>query len=317
MLIEDPIDLYYLTGIELSLGQLVVTKEGATLYVDGRYQEEAQAKSPVPVKEKLELSGKVAFDAQKTTFARYEELKKECEPIAISNPVQALRAHKDAAEVEKLKAASQLGLKGYHVILDALKEGVTEKEMVVELEIFWKREGGSGAAFSPIVAFGENSSKPHYHPSNRALKSGDVVLIDIGVKLDHYNSDMTRIFFFGHPDPKVEKIYAIVKEAQARALALCRPGVRLKELDLAARDYIAEQGYGKEFVHSLGHGLGLEVHEFPRIHSKGKDADCSLEEGMVITIEPGIYLPGIGGIRLEDSVVITKEGYLNLTNIPV
>lgn len=316
LLIEDPIDLFYLTGIELSQGQLVVTKEEATLYVDGRYIEEAGVKSPIPVKEELQLSGRVAFDSSKTSYGRYLELKEMCEPIGVDAPVRSLRMIKEPEEVERLKRAAELGVRGYEEILNGLKEGVTEKEMVVELEIFWKRSGGSDAAFSPIIAFGENSSKPHYHASNRRLRSGDVVLIDIGVTLEHYHSDMTRVFFFGMPDPEIEKIYNVVKEAQARAIKACRPGIEVGELDLVARDYITQEGYGGRFIHSLGHGLGLEVHEFPRIHHKGRDRGCKLQPGMVITIEPGIYLPKVGGVRLEDTLLITEEGFCNLTNSP-
>jgi Xaa-Pro aminopeptidase len=264
-----------------------------------------------------QLSGKVEFDATKMTYQRYLDLQKEgVELIPVRATTRESRLIKSAEEIEKLRQAAILGLEGYHVILEALRPGVTEKEMVVELEIFWKRAGGSGVAFSPIVAFGENSSKPHYHPSDRVLAPNEAVLIDIGVTLDHYHSDMTRVYFFGKPDPKVEEIYAIVKEAQARALQLCKPATSIRDLDAAARDYITEKGFGEQFVHSLGHGIGLEVHEAPRVYKEGPDVDLQLQPGMVITIEPGIYLPGLGGVRIEDTVVITESGHLNLTNCP-
>ncbi|MCH9703190.1 MAG: M24 family metallopeptidase, partial [Chlamydiae bacterium] len=188
--------------------------------------------------------------------------------------------------------------------------------LVAELEIFWLQNGAAGVAFSPIVAFGENSSKPHYHPQDRPLREDDAVLIDIGVTLDHYHSDMTRVLLPKDPDPKMVEIYAVVKEAQKRALALCKPKSVVADLDAAARDYITECGYGDHFVHSLGHGIGLEVHEAPRLYKEGADVDLRLEAGMAITIEPGIYLPGIGGVRIEDTVVITNEGHINLTNSP-
>ena len=292
---------------------MLVTKEGQTLYVDGRYLEDAKGAKLGPAK----LSGKLEFDSTKTTYQRFLDLQeKGAELIPIAAPTRLLRLIKSEKEILKLTQAAELGVEGYNAVIEALKPGVTEKEMVVELEIFWRRAGGSGVAFSPIIAFGENSSKPHYHPSDRQLQENDAVLIDIGVTLDHYHSDMTRVFFFGETDPKMEEIYAVVKEAQARALALCKPGVSMKELDLAARDYITEKGFGEAFVHSLGHGIGLEVHEAPRVSSKGGDADMKLAAGMAITVEPGVYLPGVGGVRIEDTVVITTDGYINLTKCP-
>jgi len=315
-LIEDPIDLFYLTGIELSAGQLLISKEGSKLYVDGRYIEEAKSRTNAELGP-AKLSGKVEFDSSKTTYQRYLDLQKEgVELIPVREPTRASRLIKTAEEMEKLVAAANLGVEGYYAVLELLKEGITEKEVAVELEVFWRRKGGSSVAFSPIIAFGESSSKPHYHPTDRPLRKNEAVLIDIGVTLDHYHSDMTRVYFFGKPHPKMEEIYEIVKEAQARALALCKPGVTCRELDLAARDFITEKGFGEFFAHGLGHGIGLQVHEPPRIHSKGSDADFKLQAGMVITVEPGIYLPSIGGIRIEDTVIITPNGHRNLTNCP-
>ncbi len=315
-MIEDPIDLFYLTGIELSAGQLLIAQEGSTLYVDGRYIEEAKSHTHAELGP-AKLVGKVEFDSCKTTYQRYLDLQKEgVDLIPIKEPTRPLRVIKSPEEIEKLVAAANLGLEGYYAVLNLLEEGITEKEVALELEVFWRRKGGSAVAFSPIIAFGENSSKPHYHPVDRSLRKNEAVLIDIGVTLDHYHSDMTRVFFFGNPDPKMEEIYEIVKEAQARALALCKPGVTCRELDLAARDYINQKGFGEFFAHGLGHGIGLQVHEPPRIHSKGSDADFKLEAGMVITVEPGIYLPSFGGVRIEDTVIITPNGHRNLTNCP-
>jgi len=195
-----------------------------------------------------------------------------------------------------------------------LKEGISENELAIELEIFWKRRGSKAIAFDPIIAFGSNSSMPHYRVGQRKLNTGEAVLIDIGVNLNHYHSDMTRVVFFGDPDPKIASIYEIVLKAQELALENCRPGTPIAELDASARTYIEQKGYGENFTHSLGHGVGLEIHELPLIRSQSPGADTQLEEGMVVTIEPGIYLPGIGGVRIEDTVAITRDGYENLTN---
>ena len=152
---------------------------------------------------------------------------------------------------------------------------------------------------------------PHYKGGSTALKKGDAVLLDIGVNWHRYHSDMTRVVFFGKPKPKILEIYEIVLAAQLAALELCRPGSKIGELDEAARDYIASKNYGEYFTHGLGHGVGLEIHEAPSVRSKGPDKNLKLEEGMAITIEPGIYLPGVGGVRIEDTVIITKKGHEN------
>jgi Xaa-Pro aminopeptidase len=154
---------------------------------------------------------------------------------------------------------------------------------------------------------------PHYKTSNVPLKKGDIVLLDIGVTLNHYHSDMTRTVFFGPPQKELAKIYEITKLAKEAALKLTKPGVKIKALDEAARSHIEKKGYGDKFSHGLGHGVGLEVHEAPSVNGKSK---AILEEGMVITVEPGIYLPKLGGVRLEDTVVVTKSGYQSLTNRP-
>ena len=198
-------------------------------------------------------------------------------------------------------------------VLSLLKEEISEAELALELEFFWKKRGAKKLAFDPIIAFGANSSMPHYRAGLAKLQSHTSILIDIGVVLSHYHSDMTRVVHFGTPTSVIEKIYSIVEEAKARALALCCPGTLVGELDRAARDWIASQGYGERFTHSLGHGVGLDIHEPPTIRDSGLYRTLPLQPGMVITIEPGIYLPGIGGVRLEDTVLITENGHENLT----
>ena len=333
LLIEDPTNLYYLTGLNLSSGTLLVHAKGALLAIDGRYYEMCKKSSPFPVhlkekdetlmtlldKPELKSVKTIAFNTDTTSYERFQQLQKEIENLSlkpIDNPVAKLRSIKDPSEIDTLREAAQLGSEGFDFVCSLLKEGISEAEIALELEIFWKRKGGKGIAFDPIIAFGPNSSMPHYNVGNERLKKGTSVLIDIGVTLQHYHSDMTRVVFFGKPDPEILVTYDIVQKAQQKALTLCRPGTRIGDLDAAARDFISQEGYGEHFSHGLGHGIGLEVHESPSLRNKPPYDKMPLEAGMVITIEPGIYLPGIGGVRIEDTIVIEPDGHENLTNRP-
>lgn len=323
LLIEEPTTLYYLTGLDLSAGRILLSDLGAELLVDARYIEMSQAHSPIPAlldspdqtAEKLKGFKHIGFDQNETSFGRVQQLAEQsgAKMHPIERLHQGLRMVKDAREIEVLSEAAALGSRGYDYAVSLLKEGVTERQVAIELEIFWLREGGQGLAFEPIIAFGANSSMPHYHSGDVALQRGDMVLLDMGCIHKHYNSDMTRTLFFGEPDPKMRKVYETVRVAQQAAVDACRPGIRCKDLDAVARQRIEEAGFGAEFSHSLGHGIGLEVHEQPGLRARGPDGDIILEEGMVITIEPGIYLAGIGGVRIEDSVVVTADGCQDLT----
>lgn len=339
IVIDNPIDIFYLTGIHLSTGRLLVADE-TFIFVDGRYTEMCDKQSPFPVRSSKETLDqvlaepafhsvkKLAFDSAATPFSSYQKLEDSIKKIAITNPkhvvtlvpleapVTHVRAIKDTGEIQLLREAAILGSKGHDYVLTILKEEITEEEVAAELEIFWRRCGASGAAFDPIIAFGENSSMPHYRAGKRKLHKGDIVLIDIGVTLNGYHSDMTRTVFFGTPDPRLVAIHDVVCEAQQKSLKLCKPGSRVGLIDAAARDYIAAEGYGDKFNHGLGHGIGLEVHELPVLKNIPPYDNVHLEKGMAITVEPGIYLPGIGGVRIEDTIIITDDGYENLTQRP-
>ncbi len=342
LIVEDPIDLYYMTGLQLSAGKLLVNNKEAILMLDGRYREMGRKNSPYPV-EPVDKASQISwfskpenrnlksigFDTSKTTYKRYLELKDLLKDVSktlsdkvgrtlepLDSPISSLRLIKDKTEIDFLRQAANLGSLGFDYVCSLLKIGVTEQEIAAELEIFWKRQGGQGLAFESIIAFGTNSSMPHYRPKPVALANGDTVLIDIGVKLHNYHSDMTRTVFFGKPKPQMLKIYEVVREAQQKSLDLCRPGTLIKELDKAARDYITSCGFGDAFSHNLGHGVGLEIHEPPSLNQTALDANTPLEKGMVITIEPGIYLSDLGGVRIEDTIVITAKGYENLTLRP-
>ncbi len=322
-IIENPTDITYITGLKLSRGRLLVSKKNAALFVDGRYHEVAKKGSPYPVK-KLGKEGLSAllkswkgvkhfgFDTElsiaahrafKTTFTKYKKKLK-----GFDFPTLKVRAVKDSEELAALKKSADLLWKGFLHMREKLKVGVSEVEISREFEFYVKKQGAEALSFEPIVAFGENSALPHYHSGARKLKRCDVILIDIGVVLNGYASDMTRVVFFGKVPKRIEEIYHIVKKAHLAALQQCKAGAMVSSLDKVARKAMGKEE--KYFVHALGHGIGLDVHEYPRISSETHNVE--LEVGMVITIEPGLYLPGIGGIRYEDMIVITKSGYRNL-----
>lgn len=326
-LIEDPLDLFYYTGLKLSAGRLLVHDAEVELLVDGRYLQVAQENSPFKTaldspqkfldfceKHKVDRLG---FDGRNTSYDHFlllEEWKKQGNreiKLVSSSLFKSARAIKDRTEIAKMKKSAALLWEGFQFISGALKRGVTEKELSKRFEIFCLEKGADRLAFEPIIAFGPNSAMPHYRSQNVALKEGDVVLIDIGVVLDNYHSDMTRVVFYKKENAYLRQLYEIVKKSQKSALKLCRPGVKFKELDLAARKVMREEKVEDLFVHSLGHGIGLETHEFPRIKYNGDDKDVVLQSGMVFTIEPGLYVPGKGGVRYEDTIVITPTGYTN------
>lgn len=334
LIIDAPIDLYYLAGVELSLGRLLIGQKQATLFVDGRYFESCQKAVHFPVKltkgygkesafyQEVDLKNKkVAFDGATTTYLAAKDLEQLLGPttqlLPIRHPLAPLREIKEKKEIDLLKKSATLASEGLQWVLGILKEGISEEEVAMKLEIFWKENGGDKLAFDPIIAFQENASQPHYRAGKRRLKRGDIIQFDIGVFKTRYASDLSRVFAFGKSDPLWEKIYSIVYRAQKKALDTLRPGIPIQEVDKAARDLIKTEGYGQYFPHSLGHGLGLELHEQPLIKSDPPFGERVLEEGMCITIEPGIYLPSQGGIRLEDAILITSSGYEPLFPLPL
>ncbi|WP_420421560.1 M24 family metallopeptidase [Simkania sp.] len=332
-LCDNPTDIFYLTGMQLSLGRLLINSRSVTLFVDGRYYETAKTKACCNVKKMAEkevlnlLSSSawkdvrvVGFDTS-TSYIRVEKFKKQLQTLrktrrlktpyrmkGLVRPIQHLRAIKDASELSLIEKSAQLLWKGFLHAKKQLKVGVEEREIALEFEFYCRKLGAEGMSFTPIVAFGAGSALPHYPTGKRKLKKGDIVLMDLGVRLNGYASDMTRTFFFGEGKKELTQLFHVVKEAKQAALDLCRPGVPLSKLDEAARKVMRKARLEKHFLHSLGHGIGLDVHESPNFRTD----DTELTAGMVITIEPGLYLPGKGGVRLEDMVVITKTGHRNL-----
>ena len=332
LVVSDTTDLLYLTGLSVSAGTLVVYPGNSVFFLDGRYFEGAKKNSLVEVLpiEKIKVAEwiakqsnntRIGFDSIKTTYAAFtslqEQLQKNCasqfELIPCKIPISPLRSVKDQSEIELLKRAAELGTEGFQWIIDNLEVGVSEKELAKGLEVFWLNHGADGLGFDPIIAFGSNTAQPHYHPQeSRKLQANEAVLIDLGVRLNHYHSDMTRTVFFGEAPEEFRNIHNIVLESQRLAAEYCRPGVTLNDADKVARDYIKSQGYGDQFIHSIGHGIGLEIHEPPFAKHQG-DQPLELRPGSSVTIEPGIYIEEKWGVRIEDTIVITETGNESLS----
>jgi Xaa-Pro aminopeptidase len=242
-----------------------------------------------------------------------QELSSE-KAVEVNNTyVQVLRMVKDAEEIRLMRRAGELTSEGMKVAAEAIKPGVKECEVAAEIEYAMRKPGGGSTAFESIVASGASSGFPHGGCGTREIHSGDLVIVDVGATFNYYCSDMTRTFVAGKPSAKQQKIYSAVKEAQEKAYQTVKAGVPAADVDAAARRFIEAAGYGECFVHRVGHGVGLEVHEPPTLSQWNKEA---LAAGNVVTVEPGIYLPGYGGIRIEDTVLVTARGAEKLTSGP-
>jgi len=316
---EEPIDLHYLLGLKLSKGSLLLGEKNA-LFLDGRYLFSAKKELRVDVFEEEHFSSwskhhiieKIYFDPEKTSVQRWHQLQQlfGSKLTEMTNPLKKIRSIKSEDEIEKLKKAALINQKGISHLISCLKEGVSEKELAKEYELFCLKLGADKLSFEPIIAFGENSALPHHRASDRRLKQNEIVLIDVGVFLEGYASDATRTVCFGELDEKVRELRGRLLSFYKNLLSEIKEGSSVKELDEKARGFIEQQCHEK-VLHSLGHGVGLEVHESPRISSLIKE-DLLLSKNMVITIEPGVYREGLYGIRHEDTIVIKKEGIVNL-----
>ena len=310
----------YLTGYSGSNGQLLASGADGVFLTDGRYVE--QSRREVPDLERVIYSddwigklkeacerlgvGRLGFESEYTTFKAYEDLGKAAgERVALQDEVGRLRWSKDAEELVLIAEAQALSDRAFEAVLGKLREGMSERDLSLELQWEMLEGGADGVAFETIAAFGANAAEPHHFTTDRALRRGDVVKMDFGAVHEGYHADMTRTVAFGEPPKELRNIYEVVREAQQRGSDAVRAGITGGEADRAARAVIEEAGYGEAFSHSLGHGVGLEVHEGPTLRSGGEDV---LPEGAVVTIEPGIYLPGLGGVRIEDMVEVTADG---------
>lgn len=320
-------NIFYLSGFRGSEGAFVLTSSEAILFVDGRYGTQAKEESPCEVviwtsksrsvSETLKKCGakRVAIEAHKMTVQFREALLKEwfqAELCAGGDWLNALRSRKEEDEMTILRKANRIADDGCKQVLASLAAGQSEKEIADELEYRMKRNGAEKTSFDMIVASGERGALPHAKPTERRLKEGDLVTIDFGCTLSGYQTDQTITLGIGSPPSKLKDIYHIVKEAHDLAAKSIRPGIAARELDRIARDHISSQGYGDYYTHALGHGVGIEVHEYPFLSSR---SEAIMEEGMIVTVEPGVYLPGVGGVRIEDALEVTKEGAKYLTGL--
>jgi len=325
---SDAVSLFYLTGFT-GEGALLLSRDETVLLTDSRYTE--QAGREVPQLETYETKkgyldevtaainarsiGRLAIGAKRISHYLVEQLQKKVETkiVALNDPVADLRITKEQKEVEKIEAATRLTEAALSELIDEMKIGMSEQELALRLEFIIRGKGAEGVSFDLIVAAGENSALPHYRPGKRRIKQGDLLLLDIGARLDGYCSDMTRVFAVGDPPNQAQEIYSLVLQANRIGIAAVRPGLSGVEVDAAAREVIAAAGHGDHFGHGLGHGVGLEVHEPPRLSPLSKD---ELKPGMVVTVEPGVYIPGFGGVRIEDLIVVTEDGYRTITTYP-
>ena len=324
----------YLTGFVSSLGYLFVTEKTAVLLVDSRYEEAAKAQAQncevrlmrdvskdIPAFLREQHLHRVLLEGSAFTLneaARIESFFAEANTVAIKTNaldkmLNRMRLYKSTDEINKMMYAQHLTEEAFTDTLKLIKEGVTERDLALELEFRMRRAGADGVSFDLIVLTGTNTSMPHGVPGEQQVRYGDFVLFDIGATFGGYHSDMTRTVAFGKVDQRKRRIYQTVLQAQQNALAAVRQGVSCQQVDRAARSYIAEAGYEGCFGHSTGHGVGLEIHEAPSVSPNN---DFILQSGMVITIEPGIYVPGQCGVRIEDMVLVTKDGCLNLALLP-
>lgn len=330
LLVSTSKNVRYLTGFTGSAGYVLIRPEGDLFITDFRYQE--QSENEVPDMEVLiEARGMIEALRALTkgrklkklgiepsiSFALYNELKgARLYPVSMDDVIGRMRMLKDKEELLMIKEAVRRAEDAFGHIKPHIRAGRTERSIALRLERRMKELGSGELPFPIIVASGENSSKPHARAGQRRLKKGDLVTIDWGAEAYGYCSDMTRTFLLagGKDMTKKKKIYAIVKRANRAALKALKPGAGLKAVDAVARGLIRDKGYGEYFGHGLGHGVGLDVHEGPRLSPKGKGR---VREGMVLTIEPGIYIPAVGGVRIEDMAFVTKNSKQVLTKLPV
>ena len=324
LFLSSPANISYLTDSPSRDSYLLISKKESIYLTDSRYLQAAKETLRERFSiEKIDRScyqtlqalcsrlsiKRLGFEEKHLSYYSYRRITSSLEGKAKLLPsggvVEGSREIKSAKELNKIRHASRITKEALKFARRILTPGKTELEIAADLERFIKYKGASDSAFKLIVASGSNSSYPHHLTSKRKIKKNDLVLIDIGVDYLGYKSDLTRVFFLGKINPLVHNVFDIVKEAQTQAIKKVKPGIPIRDIDLASRRRLSEFGYGEYFIHNTGHGIGLEVHEAPNISSKESKL---IKAGMVFTIEPGVYLPGKFGIRIEDLILVTKKG---------
>lgn len=327
MLITSPVNMRYFSGFTGDSGCLLITKHARILYTDFRYtiQAKEQTQGIFEIRD-FKAAGAALYqqvsaeleklgcrycgyeDAAMTVseFTDYSKIKTTLG--AASSIIASIRCIKSKDEIEKIIQAQKIAETAFNQVIEMMAPGMTERDIAIELDYFMKKAGAEEPSFDTIIASGPNGALCHAIPSERRLERGDLVVMDFGAKYQGYCSDMTRTVAIGEPCDELKKIYRIVREAQALTLRAVRPGITGKALDAIARECIKAKGYGDCFGHSLGHGFGLEVHEAP---TASINSTTTLRPGMTITVEPGIYVEGLGGVRIEDCVIVTENGHFN------
>jgi Xaa-Pro aminopeptidase len=327
-------NIRYLCGFSGSAALLLIESPASTLFTDSRYKFQAReevsgARVVIAPHGLIRAAGeqlkrrrgsgrlRVAYVPSQVTVAQKAALEAAAGArvrwLNGGDAIERLRAIKDAAELSTMREAAQLISNVVNAVIPRIKPGITELDVAAEIEYAMKRQGAAGPAFETIVASGPHSAWAHARPSSKPLRKNELVVLDQGAILRGYCSDMTRTVFLGRAPARVRRMYQAVLESQEAAKAAIRPGVAAGDVDAAARRVLKRLGFAQYFTHSTGHGLGLEVHEMPRL---GKGERTELQEGMVVTVEPGIYIEGLGGIRIEDDVVVTARGAQDLTTSP-
>ena len=330
LLVSSPANVRYLSDYAGSNGLMLITSSECHFFTDPRYEIEAREKvtckvhvAKGPLTEaaaarigKSKALKRIGFESAWLHYEEYTKLKRlligrTLRPLA--GLVESLRMLKSPAEIQRIRASVEANSEAYSQTLKKLRPGLREQEIAAELEYQMRLQGAEKPAFDTIVAAGPHSALPHAHPGGHRLQENELLLIDMGVCLEGYSSDMTRVAYTGTPPKKLRELYSAVLEAQLAAVNAVHEGVPAGSVDRAARAVLQRRHLERQFVHSTGHGLGLEIHEAPRIGGKEK---MPLRAGMVITIEPGVYIEGLGGIRIEDTVLVTKHGCEVLTPTP-
>ncbi|GAF22651.1 MULTISPECIES: M24 family metallopeptidase [Shouchella] len=321
-LIMSPINRRYVTGFTGTAGAVLLTETDARFITDFRYVEQAEEQvhgfqivkqagtlmNEIAVQSSSLGIKKLGFEKTKLTYAEYEQLEQTLTGatlVAINQMVEPLRLIKTPEEIQTMKKAADIAEKAYAHIQTFIKPGIKEIDVSNELEFFMRKQGAVSSSFDIIVASGVRSALPHGVASEKTIESGELVTLDFGAYYEGYCSDITRTLAVGNISDELKTIYETVRVAQQLGIDGIKPGMTGKEADALTRDYIKEKGYGDYFGHSTGHGLGMEVHEAPGLSMA---SDVPLQPGMVVTVEPGIYIPGVGGTRIEDDILITETG---------